>query len=272
MSHLRSLLLRLFFAGLFLLVPVLGVYTFVTASEHGWWFPQNVSSYGGDIDRLFYLILVPVAVTFIGTELVLAWCVFRFGAKRGEKSTYTHGSHRLELLWTAIPALVLLAVAFGQIGPWAEIKFVDRMPHGAGTEEEPFTVEHPLAEVYASQFDWRFRYPDPDGNFQGADVVERPFELVVPVDTKVVVRLKSRDVLHSFFVPEFRLKQDAVPGMGIPVWFEAEEVGEYDLVCAELCGWGHYKMAGKVRVMPREEYDTWIADARAALWTNGSED
>jgi cytochrome c oxidase subunit 2 len=81
-----------------------------------------------------------------------------------------------------------------------------------------------------------------------------------------VFRLKSRDVLHSFFVPVFRLKQDAVPGMSIPVWFEATETGSYDLICAELCGWGHYKMAGRIHVVEQDEFERWLADKRAALY------
>ena len=124
-------------------------------------------------------------------------------------------------------------------------------------------------EVYASQFDWRARYPDEEGNFRGANVIESPYDIYVPVDTPVVFHLYSRDVLHSFFVPVFRLKQDAVPGMRIPVWFEATEVGSYDLICAELCGWGHYKMAGRIHVLPQDEFDQWLADQRTAhLATN----
>ena len=103
-------------------------------------------------------------------------------------------------------------------------------------------------------------------------MVESAFDIYVPVDTKVVIRLMSQDVLHSFFIPNFRLKQDAVPGMEIPVWFEAQETGSYDLICAELCGWGHYKMAGKIHVLPKDEYAAWLSGAREALYANGSED
>jgi cytochrome c oxidase subunit 2 len=79
-------------------------------------------------------------------------------------------------------------------------------------------------------------------------------------------------VLHSFFVPAFRLKQDALPGMTIPVWFNATKTGSYDLICAELCGWGHYKMAGRVHVLEQSEFDTWLKTQREALYANGSED
>jgi cytochrome c oxidase subunit 2 len=83
-------------------------------------------------------------------------------------------------------------------------------------------------------------------------------DLHLPVDEDVLVQLKSMDVLHSFFLPNLRVKQDAVPGMKIPVWFKAKETGEYDLVCAELCGWGHYKMKGRVTFVTRPEFDAWL--------------
>lgn len=258
--------MRLFYFLLFLLVPILGVWTFATADQHGWWFPENISTYGGRIDGLFDLIMWMVAVTFIGTEVLLAWFILRYPDGKPGKAVYTHGSHKLEMLWTAVPALALLVIAFSQLGAWAEIKFPSNFPDGR------YSLERPIAQVYASQFDWRARYPDEDGSFDSPDVVENAFEFVVPVDTPVVFNLRSRDVLHAFFVPVLRLKQDAVPGMEIPVWFEATEEGEYDIICAELCGWGHYKMAGRLRVVSQAEFDAWLAQKRADLYSNGTED
>ncbi len=260
---------RVLWSALFLAVPVLGVGTVVTASDHGWWFPITVSSYGPDVDRLFDLILWMVAITFVLTEVLLVYCIFVYGKKRPTKALHTHGNHTLEMVWTAVPALLLVFIAFSQMGAWSDIK-ID-MPDGS-EPGNPYSPEQPLAEIYASQFDWRVRYPDEHGSFDSADVVESPYDVYVPVGTKVVLRLKSRDVLHSFFVPAFRLKQDAVPGMEIPIWFEALEPGSYDLICAELCGWGHYKMAGRVHVLPQDEFRTWLAGARAALYSNGSAD
>jgi cytochrome c oxidase subunit 2 len=255
----KHFLLRALATLLFLAVPVLGVWTFVKADDWGLWFPPIVSTYGGSIDFLFYVILWMVTITFIGTEMLLVWFVFRYSKKDPTRATYTHGNHTLEMVWTAIPALLLVFVAFSQMKAWTTVKI--NFP-----EDGPYTVEKPLMEVYASQFDWRVRYPDAQGSFTGEDVIEVPYDITVPADTKVVFRLKSRDVLHSFFVPVFRLKQDAVPGMEIPVWFEATEPGDYDLICAELCGWGHYKMAGKVHVLPPDEFERWLAAQRAALY------
>jgi cytochrome c oxidase subunit 2 len=258
--------MRYLFTLLLLLVPILGVWTFVDASNHGWWFPPNVSTYGPDIDYLFNLILWMVGITFVGTEVLLAWFVFNYSKQRGDKGSFTHGNHKLEMIWTAIPAVLLLFIAFAQMGTFSRIKFAKQFPDGE------YSIADPIAEVWASQFDWRMRYPGKDGLLGTVDDLENAFEFVVPVDQDVVFHLRSRDVIHSFFVPQFRLKQDALPGHTIPVWFNCTEQGVYDLVCAELCGWGHYKMAGRVRVVSAEEYEQWLADLEADWFSNGMEE
>jgi cytochrome c oxidase subunit 2 len=115
-------------------------------------------------------------------------------------------------------------------------------------------------------------YPGADGRCGSGDDLHSPYELVVPVDEPVVLSLRSRDVIHSFFVPSFRLKQDILPGRETLVWFQCTKAGEYDLLCAELCGYGHYKMAGKVRAVPRAEYEAFLASLSRALQSNGTED
>jgi cytochrome c oxidase subunit 2 len=254
-------LFRVFIVLLFLAVPVLGVWTFVEADRWGVWFPKVVSTYGADIDFLFDVIMWMVAITFVGTELVLVWSILRFAKKDDCKTLYTHGNHTVEVVWTAVPAVLMIFIAFSQMSAWSTVKM--NFP-----DEGPYTVETPMMEVIAGQFDWWVRYPDAEGNFQGTDVIDVPFDIHVPVNTEVVFHLKSRDVLHSFFVPEFRLKQDAVPGMSIPMWFEATETGSFDLICAELCGWGHYKMAGRVHVLEEQEYEDWLAAKRTELYAN----
>jgi cytochrome c oxidase subunit 2 len=253
--------MRLITTLLLLALLVLGVWTFADAHNHGWWLPPIVSSYGAEIDGLFYLILWMVTFFFVLTEGILIWCVFAYSKKRATKSTFTHGHHKLEMLWTGIPAVLLLVIAFTQMGAWARVKYASHFPNA-----------EPIAEVYASQFDWRFRYPGDDGKFGTMDDVENPFEFVVPVNEPVMFHLRSRDVIHSFFVPYMRLKQDAVPGMTIPVWFEATQEGSYDLVCAELCGWGHYKMAGRVRVVSKPAFEEWLKKAKKEMNSNGTED
>src|SRR5690606_35307524 len=147
-----------------------------------------------------------------------------------------------EVIWTILPAATLLFIAIYQMDAWAASKM--RMP------EIPPTVE-----VTGRQFEWRMRYPGPDGIIGTADDLHAVNDLHLPAGEEVLVIIKSQDVLHSFFLPNMRVKQDVVPGMKQAVWFKANESGQYDLVCAELCGWGHYKMKGRVTIQPRSEYE-----------------
>src|SRR5262249_24499629 len=152
-------------------------------------------------------------------------------------AAFVHGQPLLELSCTLVAGAVLAWVALAQLPAWHDIQAASLAPH-----------ESPLAEVWAGQFEWRFTYPGRDEQLGTLDDLHVPYELVVPRGERVTLLLRSRDVIHSFFVPAFRLKQDVVPGMSIPVWFEAREEGEFELVCAELCGFGHYQMIGRVRV------------------------
>lgn len=248
---------------LFLALLVFGVWSFQAAESFGAWLPPFVSTFGPDIDFLFNLILWMVTFFFVLTEGVLIYCVWRFSKKDPSKALFSHGSHKLEMLWTAVPAGLLLLIAFFQMGAWANMRFERNLPDG-----------EPLAIAWASQFDWRFQYPGPDGVLGTMDDFESAHDFVVPVGEKVKILLRSRDVIHSFSVPQFRLKQDAMPGMAIPVWFEVEKEkpGDYELICMELCGWGHYKMAGMVRALPRDEYDAWVLEQQAHFLSNGIEE
>jgi cytochrome c oxidase subunit 2 len=114
--------------------------------------------------------------------------------------------------------------------------------------------------VEARQYAWGITYPGSDGVLGSEDDFTRFNEMHVPVGQPVAFELTSIDVIHSFFVPAFRIKQDAVPGLTTRVWFEATEVGEYALACAELCGVAHFNMGGKVIVHPQDEYERWVAE------------
>lgn len=264
--------MRILATLLFLALLVFGVWSFAAAKSFDAWLPPHVSSFGADIDFLFDLILWMVTFFFVLTEGVLIYCVWRYSKKDAGKAHFTHGSHKLEMVWTAIPAGLLLFIALFQMGAWSRMRFAGSFPEG-----------EPIAIAWASQFDWRFQYPGADGQLGTADDFEVAHDFVVPLGEPVKFVLRSRDVIHSFSVPQFRLKQDAMPGMAIPVWFEVEDrgldedgdgvndaVGDYELICMELCGWGHYKMAGMVRVLPRDEYDAWVADQQAHFLSNGS--
>jgi len=263
----NNLITKLVTVALFLAMLILGVVTFAYTdgwgvdTQNGWWFPEVVTTYGGDVDKLFLVILSLVAIFFVLTESIFIYCILFFSGSRDKKATFTHGSHKLEMFWTAIPAVLLMFIALYQMDDWADIKYDSKRPK-----------EAPIARVWAAQFDWHIQYPGEDGIFDTQDDIDNPFEFVVPVNTNVVFDLRSRDVIHSFFVPEFRLKQDAMPGMEIPVWFNVNKIGEYDLICAELCGWGHYKMAGRVKVVSQKDFEAFLKKANAKHFDNGSED
>jgi cytochrome c oxidase subunit 2 len=248
---------------------------FLIAPSMGWWLPRNVCVYGGEVDDLYYIILWVTAFFFVLTEGILIYNMWSFGYQPGRKAEYAHGNHRLEIVWTVVPAGILLFIAFAQIGAWERIKYRSRLP-------EP----EQIFEVSARQFEWRIRYPastkpaNPEtwSNIPESDDVYVVNEVHIWKGGKVKLYLKTRDVIHSFFLPNLRIKQDALPGKVIPVWFEATDFNtkwneekkswditeNWELACAELCGWGHYKMQGKLVVHPdRADFDRWLAQAAA---------
>jgi cytochrome c oxidase subunit 2 len=258
--------------------------SFILAYGMGWWLPKDISTFGWQVDLLFYVILAITGFFFVLTEGVLVYNMYRFIAQPGQKSQYTHGNHKLEVFWTTVTAVVLVFIAVAQIRAWEEIKYQTRMP----PPDQVF-------EVSARQFEWRLRYPtasrlnDISGPWQQKKVEPASARLweknpeaddiyvVNEVHTwkgaKVRLYLKTRDVIHSFFLPNMRLKQDALPGKTIPVWFETKDSNiEWDeasgswkrgdlweLACAELCGWGHSKMQGRLFVhKDQQDFERWL--------------
>lgn len=217
-----------------------------------WALPPNLSVQGATIDQLFWIIVVITGIAFVLVEVGILWFAFKYRRREGRKAFYTHGSKRLEVLWTAVPAvtMVVLGIYSGRV--WADIKARDSAPAGALT-----------LGVAAKQFEWNITYPGEDGELGNGDDFTVRNQLHIPADEPVVVRLTSEDVIHSFFIPELRVKQDAMPGMEIPVWFEATEPGELEIGCAELCGLGHYRMRASVTVHEAEDFRAWMAEQTA---------
>lgn len=276
-----------------------GLLCVVSVFIPGWWLPPNASTFGGDVDFLYYVILGLTGFFFVLTEVILVWNMWVYAEVPGHKSTYTHGNHRLEMFWTAVPAAILLYIAIAQISTWARIKYASNFPH-----EGP---DVQIAQVTGRQWEWRIRHPGPDNiNFANAatarawaespqaDDVHLGNEFHTWEGAKVKLYLKTNDVIHSFFLPNLRLKQDALPGKTIPVWFQVmqdkDEDGNlthkfvnikrvpgtdtwiYDdtvekktgatmeLACAELCGSRHYAMRGRLFVhKDKEDYLAWLA-------------
>lgn len=264
-----------FWSFLFLLVPILGVMAFVCAIFDLWpmnggalafptghWLPENINDGGHMIDKLFMFILYLTGIVFIGTSLTLFWFMWKYDAEQNPHPVaFTHGSHNLEIVWSILPAITLLFIAIYQMNAWADAK-MRRPTLGPGPDEQMGTrddvLKPPIVEVTARQFEWRLRYAGKDGEIGTADDIHTVNDLHLPANEDIVLTLKSQDVLHSFFLPNLRIKQDAVPGMKQFIWFHASKPGIYDIVCAELCGWGHYKMRGRVTFEPQEKFDRWL--------------
>ena len=241
---------------MFLLVPVLGVATFVVAPYYHHWFPRDVSEHGRVIDQLFMFILWLTGIIFVATEGALVYFSWKYDARTNrEKVKFSHGSHSLEVVWTILPSVTLLFIAIYQMNAWADAKM--RKP------DVPVT-----AEITGRQFNWDVRYPGTDGELHTPDdVIRVDGDVHFPVDEEILLIIKSADVLHSFFLPNLRMKQDVVPGMEQNMWFKAKESGSFDIVCAELCGWGHYKMKGRVTFEPRAKFDDWLSQKYAEQQT-----
>ncbi|HEX2929481.1 MAG TPA: cytochrome c oxidase subunit II [Candidatus Binatia bacterium] len=208
------------------------------------WLPEDVSTYGHEIDSLFYLIYYITAVTFILVTVLMVVFLVMYRDKGDRRATYSHGNTALEIIWTIIPAAILIVLAFMSVSSWAKVK-----RHVPDTDFE--------LGVAAKQFNWEVSYPGPDGKLGTDDDVKFDNDLHVPVNKPIRLQLTSKDVIHSFFMPNMRFKQDAVPGRQITAWFEAIKPGKYEIPCAELCGFGHSGMKGWVFVHTPEEYKKW---------------
>ena len=214
------------------------------------WFPHDISTFGPQIDWLFELIFWIVMVVWIAVMIAMVIFMIRYRTRPGRKAEYIEGNTRLEIVWTTATAVILVILAFMSRATWADIK-----EHGP-----PGQVFY---GVNAKQFNWEITYPGPDGKIGSKGGFTTENEMHVPVGKVVRIDLTSKDVIHSFFVPSLRLKQDAVPGRVIKVWFEATETGQYEIPCAELCGFGHSGMKGNLTVQSQADFDKWLADQYA---------
>jgi cytochrome c oxidase subunit II len=214
-----------------------------------WILPGSASTFAPEIDRMYYAILIITGVVFFLTELLLLWFVFRYRHREGRRAEYIHGNVAAEVVWTVVPFVIVIWIALASRGVWASIKDPANIPANA--------ME---VAVLASQFEWTITYPGPDGILGTGDDFSSRNRMEIPVDRPVKVLLTADDVIHSFWIRELRVKQDAVPGMEILVWFEATETGEYAIGCAELCGTGHTRMRGTLIVHDSDSYQQWLSE------------
>lgn len=210
------------------------------------WLPEGVSTIAPAVDDLFYLILWITGVAFVLVQVTLVWFLIRYRRREGVPAGYTHGNNIAEIVWTVVPTILLVFLALRSQTVWSQMR---------GTPP-PHDLE---VEITAEQFAWNIRYAGPDGTLNTADDVTNINQLHLPAQKTVLIHLKSKDVIHSFFVPAFRFKQDAVPGVTGRLWINAVKPANLEIVCAELCGLGHYRMRGFLVVEPAAAFDAWMA-------------
>jgi cytochrome c oxidase subunit 2 len=269
---------------------------------------EAASAHGSRLDSLFNVTLFFTGIVFVITQFLLFYFAWKYSGSKGRKALFMPHDNRLEIVWTVIPAVVMTFLVISGLDAWNEVM-------GDTKEGE----EYMEIEATGYQFAWHIRYPGEDGKLGARDYKMinamnpigqdwndqknwddlHPSEIVLPVGKKVRVRITSRDVLHNFYLPHFRLKMDAVPGM--PTYFvftpsrTTEEyrqelskykeyqapsdpavpnsdplwkVFNYELACAELCGSGHYSMRRIVRIVSEEEYKTWLAEQKSYYLTS----
>ena len=204
------------------------------------WLPDAASKEAGPIDEVYWFVAIVCGLIFAlvaGVSIYAGW-KFRAPADDMDDGSPIHGHTGLEIAWTAVPTVLVTAMSV-----WSAI---------ALAQAEDIPDNHDLVEVSAQQFAWSFTYP-------GLDRTEG--ELVLEVDKPVMLVLASKDVIHSFWVPEFRMKQDAVPGVETRLPITPTKVGVFDVICTELCGLGHAVMRARARVLSAEDYARWRAGA-----------
>jgi cytochrome c oxidase subunit 2 len=212
------------------------------------WFPVQASGEAKKIDTLWDVLVIASVPVFVLVETIVLYSVWKFRMRPGEElqdGPPIHGNTRLEIVWTAIPAILLVGLC-----SYAYVVLHDVESAAAGEDLD--------VRVVGEQFTWTFFYPGESG---GKEVSSH--QLFLPVDSQVKFTVQSKDVIHDFWVPAFREKIDAVPGINTTYGVNTTRVGDYAVVCAELCGLGHSAMRQTAHVMPKPEFDKWLADQRA---------
>lgn len=263
------------FLGTVLAVVVWSLGIFIVVIGARKYLPPVASQHGVGIDAmLIYLLIATGALVIIG-HLVLGYFILR--SSRAERVDPSLPGARAQKVWSIVPAVAMTLIAEGGvlvIGiPVFSQLYVQQPPEDAV-----------VIEVTGEQFTWNVRYPGEDGEFgrtdpylispenalgldpgdpASADDIQELALIYVPVNRAVLIKLRSKDVLHSFYLPNHRIKQDAVPGMTIDVWFTPTVEGEFELACTELCGFGHYQMRGFLNVVSEQEFESWMASKRS---------
>jgi cytochrome c oxidase subunit 2 len=255
-----------FFAVVLVIITLVSVYPIIA---HTWWPPPTISTSGVSVDHQMDETMLGSGFLFITSQLVLAGFVWAFGNRKGQIKNWPGGHRPVVAFGIIIVGLEILSLTFVGSKVWAAMYIT---PAAAGSLR---------VDVQAEQFAFFFRYAGPDGvfgsihpdkindgngNYFGLDpendVASRDDivvgSLYVPVNTPIELTLHSKDMIHNFYVPELRLQQDIVPGIDIPLHFTTTKIGQYEIVCTQLCGLGHYSMRAFLNVQSQSDFDAWL--------------
>lgn len=245
-------------------------------SIYGWWLPPNVSAHGAVIDHLILIMHWFMALLFVGWGIFFIYCLVKFRQRPNHRARHEIPHSRLpRFIETGVvifEAIVLVGLSYPA---WSKLR-----------TSFPDQKEATNIRIIAQQFAWNIHYPGRDGIFGPTDPkfvsdsnpigldlndpvakddITTLNQLHFPVNKPVLAELSSKDVIHSFFIPVLRVKQDAVPGMKIPIWWEAKSTGQFEIACAQLCGNGHTVMRGFVSIDTPEEYAAWVVEREKEL-------
>lgn len=216
--------------------------------------PPDLSVHGSGVTSLFWYTTTATAIAFAIVIAALAWFLLRYRAGKNPVATQLQGNRGRDLAVTLALAVTVFATIDAVLVRQSRQTIRDylgRSPQNALK-----------VEVMARQWAWSFRYPGADGRFNSADDVVTMNDIRVPVNQPVEVRLRSQDVIHAFYVPQFRIKQDVVPGRTTRIWFQAAETGSFEVACSQICGWAHYKMRAEGRVLNSTDFEAWYHGAQ----------
>ncbi len=258
--------------------------------ELGWWLPEAASTQAPKIDALFYLISALCALFFVITQGILVAAIWKFPSTKTGEAKPIHGNTGLEIGWTLAPLAGLLVITGASLPVWKSAKYQGLQATFPIANSDPAPAADQVILVTARQWDWHLRYAtsplQPEGVREWAED-GTPADLIVADElhvwkgAQVTLLLRTTDVIHSFFIPVLRLKQDTLPGKTIPLRFEAtvsnvrfdpaqrrlvtgENDQTWEIACAELCGGNHYRMRGKLFVHPdRKSYEAWLKHAQS---------
>ncbi len=211
---------------------------------------EPASSFAGDIDNLWLIISAIVLPWFFIVEAAFFWMLWRFRYQEGVPAAYITGNEPHLKRWITIPHAIIILLDLVLIGGAVRVWYMVK---------QDLPEAQQAVRVVAQQWAWSFVHPGPDGQLDTDDDIETANELHVMVDQTYHFQLESRDVLHSFSVPVFRLKQDTIPGRRITGWFKATKTGEHDIQCTEMCGIGHGIMGARIIIETPDEHAAWMA-------------